>query len=203
MSKIKNIIFDFGGVLVDWNPAYLYSKLFDNESDMHYFLENICSPEWNVQQDAGRPLAEATDVLQKEYPEHKEFIGHFYGRWEEMLGGLLEDNVRLMKMLKPKYPIYGLTNWSAETITIAYDRYDFFKHLNGIVVSGEEKLIKPDPKLYQILLERYNLKAEESLFIDDNIHNIEVAQTMGFQTIHFTEGMNLKKEVESMLVHPL
>ncbi len=199
MSKIKNIIFDFGGVLVDWNPTYLYSKLFEDESDMNHFLENVCSPEWNIQQDAGRSLAEATEVLQKEYPEHEEMIGLFYGRWEEMLGGVLEDNVDVLNMLNSKYPLYGLTNWSAETINIAYDKYDFFEHLSGIVVSGDEKLIKPDPKLYQILLDRYKLKADESLFIDDNIHNIEIAEKMGFQTIHFTEDMNLKKEVESIL----
>lgn len=198
MSKIKNIIFDFGGVLVDWNPVYLYKKVFDNESDMNYFLENICTSEWNVQQDAGRPLSEATELLQKEHPEHKELIGHYYGRWEEMLGGLFEENVRVLHLLKEKYPIYGLTNWSAETITTAYRKYDFFEHLKGIVVSGDEKLIKPDPKLYQVLLDRYNLKANESLFIDDNIHNIESAHKMGFHTIHFREDTDLEKEIKEM-----
>ena len=198
MSKIKNIIFDFGGVLVDWNPVYLYSKVFENESDMNYFLDNICTSEWNVQQDAGRPLAEATEALQKEFPEHKKMIGHFYGRWEEMLGGVFEENVRVLKLLKQNYPLYGLTNWSGETITTAYDKYDFFSYLDGIVVSGDEKLIKPDPKLYQILLDRYNLIASESLFIDDNIKNIAAAEKMGFQTIHFTEDMDLEKEVKRM-----
>ncbi len=198
MNKIKSIIFDFGGVLVDWNPVYLYSKEFEYESDMTYFLENICTPEWNIQQDAGRTLTEATELLQKEYPEHSKMIGYYYSRWQEMLGGTFEENVRVLKMLKQKYPLYGLTNWSAETITIAYDRYDFFALLDGIVVSGDEKLIKPDPKLYQVLLDRYNLKANESLFIDDNIHNIEAARAMGFHTIHFTNTMDLEKEVKSM-----
>lgn len=198
MSKIKNIIFDFGGVLVDWNPVYLYSKVFENESDMNYFLDNICTSDWNVQQDAGRPLAEATEALQKEFPDHKKMIGYFYGRWEEMLGGVFEENVRVLKLLKQSYPLYGLTNWSGETITTAYDKYDFFSYLDGIVVSGDEKLIKPDPKLYQILLDRYNLIANESLFIDDNIKNIAAAQNMGFQTIHFTENMDLEKEVKRM-----
>lgn len=198
MNKIKNIIFDFGGVLIDWNPEYLFRKEFERESDMNYFLENICTPEWNIQQDAGRPLSEATKTLQKEHPEYKELIGMYYGRWEEMLGGVIEDSVRVLYLLKDKYPIYGLTNWSAETITIAYRRYDFFNYLEGIVVSGEEELIKPDPKLYQVLLNRYRLKANETLFIDDNIHNIETAQEMGFHTIHFTENMDLEKEVKEM-----
>ena len=198
MNKIKNIIFDFGGVLVDWNPEYLYRKLFNNESDMHYFLENICTPTWNMQQDAGRTLAEGTKELQKKHPEYEELIGHYYGRWEEMLGGVIDDNVHVLYLLKEKYPLYGLTNWSAETITIAYDRYDFFRYLKGIVVSGDEKLIKPNPKLYQVLLERYDLKADQSLFIDDNINNIEAARKMGFHTIHFTEGMNLEAELKEM-----
>lgn len=198
MKSIKNVVFDFGGVLVDWNPEYLYRKLFDNASDMHYFLENICTPAWNVQQDAGRTLAEGTKELQKEHPEYKEMIGHYYGRWEEMLGGVIDDNVRVLHLLKKKYPLYGLTNWSAETITIAYDRYDFFRHLKGIVVSGDEKLIKPNPKLYQVMLERYDLKANQSLFIDDNIHNIEVARKMGFHTIQFTKNVDLEKELKEL-----
>lgn len=198
MNKIKNIIFDFGGVLIDWNPIYLYRKVFDDESKMYDFLDNICTSEWNVQQDAGRSLAEATELLQAKHPDHKEMIGHYYSRWEEMLGGTIKENVRVLKLLKPRFPIYGLTNWSAETITIAYERYDFFELLNAIVVSGDEKLIKPDPKLYQILLDRYKLKADESLFIDDNLKNIETAQKMGFQTIHLTENTNLEKEVKDL-----
>ena len=198
MSKIKNIIFDFGGVLVDWNLVYLYRKEFESEKEMNHFLDNICSAEWNIQQDAGRSLAEGTELLQKKHPEYKELIGYYYGRWEEMLNGVIKQSERVLEMLKPHYPIYGLTNWSAETITIAYEKYDFFKLLDGIVVSGDEKLIKPDPKLYQVLLDRYNLKANESLFIDDNIHNIESARKMGFHTIHFTENIDLEKEVKEM-----
>ena len=198
MSKIKNIVFDFGGVLIDWNPQYLYKKVFDNEEDMDYFLENICTPEWNMQQDAGRSLANGTKILQEKHPDYKELIGLYYQRWEEMLGGIIEENVQVLHLLKEKYPIYGLTNWSAELITIAYDRYDFFNYLEGIVVSGDEKLIKPDPKLYHVLLNRYNLKASESLFIDDNINNIETARKMDFHTIHINEGVDLEKEVKEM-----
>lgn len=198
MKRIKNIVFDFGGVLIDWNPVYLYQKEFDNEEEMNHFLENICTPEWNMQQDAGRPLAEATQILQQEHPQHKELIGYFYGRWEEMLGGVIEQSERVLRMLKPHYPIYGLTNWSAETITIAYERYDFFELLDGIVVSGEEKMIKPNPKFYEVLLDRYDIKAEESLFIDDNIHNIETAKEMGFHTIHFIEEIDLEQEVREL-----
>ena len=198
MNKLKNIIFDFGGVLVDWNPAYLYRNEFESESEMNYFLENICTPEWNIKQDEGRTLAEATETLQKEYPEHKEMIGLFYGRWEEMLKGDIKENVSVLKKLKEKYPLYGLTNWSSELIDIAYKRFDFFKLFDGIVVSGDEKLIKPDPKLYDVLLNRYNIQANESLFIDDNEQNIVTARKMGFHTIHFIEGVDLEKEIKEM-----
>lgn len=198
MNKLKNIIFDFGGVLVDWNPAYLYRNEFESESEMNYFLENICTPEWNIKQDEGRTLAEATETLQKEYPEYKEMIGLFYGRWEEMLKGDIKENVSVLKKLKEKYPLYGLTNWSSELIDIAYKRFDFFKLFDGIVVSGDEKLIKPNPKLYNVLLNRYNIEANESVFIDDNEQNIVTARKMGFHTIHFIEEVDLEKEIKEM-----
>lgn len=193
MNQLKNIIFDFGGVLIDWNPIYLYRDVFETEQEMHYFLEHICRYEWNVQQDAGRPLAEATRILQEQHPEYSKEIAMYYGQWDKMLGGTIEDNVKLIKPLKEKYKIYGLTNWSAETITIAMKRYDFFNDLVGIVVSGEEKIVKPNPQLYMILLERYGIEAKESLFIDDNFANIEIAKQLGFQTIHLPEGTNLEE----------
>ena len=161
MRSLKNIVFDFGGVLIDWNPLYLYRNIFDTEEEVNHFLENVCRYDWNILQDAGRPLAEATRVLQDQHPAYREEIAIYYGRWDEMLGGTIEENVKLIRPLKEKYGIYGLTNWSAETIPIAMDRYDFFNDLDGIVVSGAEKIIKPDPRIYQILLERYGIQAEE------------------------------------------
>lgn len=193
IGAIRTIVFDFGGVLIDWNPVYLYRKVFDSETEMNYFLDNICRSDWNIQQDAGRPLAEATRLLQEEHPRYHDEIAMFYGQWEEMLGGTIDENVKLIKPLKEKYGVYGLTNWSAETIPLAMKRYDFFNDMDGIVVSGEEKLIKPDPALYEILLDRFGLKAEESLFIDDNAANIETARQMGFHTMHFTGEENLEE----------
>ena len=195
--KLQNIIFDFGGVLIDWNPAYLYSNVFETEEEMNYFLDNICRYEWNLLQDAGRPVSEATMLLQKEHPKYSEQIAYYYGRWEEMLGGIIEENVNLIMPLKKRYKLYGLTNWSAETLPIAMDKYSFFKDLDGIVVSGDEKIVKPDPKLYEILLNRYNIDAESSLFIDDNLDNIKTADKMGFKTVHFTEKVNLEKLLRS------
>jgi len=200
MQQLKNIVFDFGGVLIDWNPRYLYRKVFKTEEEMDFFLQNVCKYEWNLLQDAGRSLDEATRVLQEEYPEYKEEIGMYYGRWEEMLGGLFEDNVKLIRPLKAKYKVYGLTNWSAETLPIALRKYDFFKLFDGIVVSGEEKLVKPDPRLYRILLDRYNLKDEETLLIDDNAENIKTAKELGFKTVHLTSEVNLEETLKTMKV---
>ena len=200
MRSLKNIVFDFGGVLIDWNPLYLYRNIFDTEEEVNHFLENVCRYDWNILQDAGRSLAEATRVLQDQHPAYREEIAIYYGRWDEMLGGTIEENVKLIRPLKEKYGIYGLTNWSAETIPIAMDRYDFFNDLDGIVVSGAEKIIKPDPRIYQILLERYGIQAEESLFIDDNYANIEAAQQLGFQTIHLEEEINLEEILKAKAI---
>ena len=198
MTQLKNIVFDFGGVLIDWNPEYLYKKVFEDKAQMEHFLNNVCTYSWNVLQDAGRPVAVATAEKQQEFPEYKDEIAMYYGRWAEMLGGEIAENSRLVKPLSEKYNTYGLTNWSAETIPVAMERYDFFNHLKGIVVSGEEKLIKPDPKLYYILLDRFNLNPEETLFIDDNAHNIDTAKLLGFETIHFTPDVNLKSVLSEM-----
>lgn len=200
MKDIKNIVFDFGGVLIDWNPIYLYGKEFKDKEEMDYFLNNICTSEWNIQQDAGRSLKEATEILQAQFPDYHDKIQMFYGRWEEMLGGLFDENVKLIKPLKEKYNLYGLTNWSAETIPVAMERYSFFEDLDGIVVSGTEKLVKPDKELYRILIDRYQINADETLFIDDNYHNIQVAEELGFQTIHLTQDVNLEEKMKELML---
>ena len=195
--QLQNIVFDFGGVLIDWDPIYLYKDIFETEEELSFFLENVCRYDWNVLQDAGRPIAEATLLLQKDHPEYSKEIAYYYGRWEEMLGGIIDENVKLIKPLKEKYKIYGLTNWSSETLPLAMERYSFFKDLDGIVVSGDEKIIKPDPKIYEVLLNRYDLDAKASLFIDDNADNIKAAEKMGFKTVHFTEEVNLEELLKS------
>lgn len=197
--NIKNIVFDYGGVLVDWNPRYLYKDLFGSEGEMEYFLENICSSAWNEQQDAGRPLDVATQELQQKYPEHQALIQRYYDDWEVMLKDEIPENTRLIKPLKSRnFKLYGLSNWSGETFPIAYDRFDFFKELDGMIISGNEKMMKPQKEIYFLLMDRFNLKAEESVFIDDNAKNIEVAKELDFQTIHFNGSVNLEKELQKM-----
>ena len=190
------VVFDLGGVLIDWNPRYVYSKVFDTESATEWFLENICTPDWNLSIDAGKPFAIAVSELCTIHPEWTEQISAFHLRWEEMLGGEIVESVRILKEIQSKgYPVYGLTNWSAETFPIARNRYEFLETLDGIVVSGEEKLIKPDPAIFRILIDRFNLKAGNCIFIDDNPHNTAAAAELGFCTIGFSDPAQLRKDL--------
>lgn len=198
MNNINTIIFDFGGVLIDWNPRYMYRDEFEESSDMEHFLEKVCTDDWNLQQDKGRSLAEGTRILLEKFPEHVAKIQLFYDQWEKMIHGDIPQNVAVLRKLKEKYKLYGLTNWSAETFPIAFKRFSFFALFDGIVISGEEKLIKPDKKIFELMLERYHLKAENSLFIDDNINNIQAAKEMGFATIHVLEKTDLKTELYAL-----
>lgn len=198
MSNLKNIVFDLGGVLIDWDPRQVYRTIFDTEEEVERFLTHVCKMEWNVQQDAGRSLAEATEVLQKEHPQWHDEIAAYYGRWEEMLVGPIEGTVEILKELvaDDNYRVVALTNWSAETFPVAQDRYDFLQWFEGILVSGEEGCIKPDPKIYELLFERYNLLPQESLFVDDNAHNVEGSKALGMDAVRFKSAEQLRSVLE-------
>lgn len=197
---IKNIIFDFGGVLLDWNPRYLYKSYFNNDEEMEHFLADICNGEWNIRQDAGRPFAEAVKELQAKFPEYAEAIQMYDDDWEKMLKCELPESIDLLKELKSMgYGIYGLTNWSAEKIGYAFANYSFFSLFDGIVVSGVEKVVKPDRKIYEILLERYSLKPGECVFIDDNQDNVDMAKVLGINAIRFDNIGNVKEHLETLL----
>lgn len=197
---IKNIIFDFGGVLLDWNPRYLYKSYFNNDEEMEHFLADICNGEWNIKQDAGRPFVEAVKELQAKFPEYAEAIQMYDDDWEKMLKCELPESIDLLKELKSMgYGIYGLTNWSAEKIGYAFANYSFFSLFDGIVVSGVEKVVKPDRKIYEILLERYSLKPGECVFIDDNLDNVDMAKVLGINAIRFDNIGNVKEHLETLL----
>ena len=196
--EIKAIIFDLGGVLIDWNPAYLFDKLIPDEAKRKQFFEEICTTAWNEEQDAGRSLQEATQMLVDQHPEWQEYIEAYYGRWEEMLAGPIQGTVAIFRELKERnqYPIYALTNWSAELFPVALRKFDFLHWFDGRVVSGEEKSRKPYPEFYKLTLNRFNLKAQETLFIDDNLRNVEAAEALGIQCIRFENPGQLRAELE-------
>lgn len=195
--KIDAIIFDLGGVLVDWNPAYLFDKLFEDEEKKNYFFNHICTLDWNEQQDAGRPIKEATEILVAQHPEWKDYIEAYYSRWTEMLGGPIHDTVEIFRALKQsgKYKLYALTNWSGELFPIALELYEFLHWFDGRVVSGDEKMRKPFPEFYQLILDRFQLTPEETLFIDDNLRNIKAAEEMNIQCIRFESPEQLRNDL--------
>ena len=201
-NEIDAIIFDLGGVLIDWNPSYVFDKMFDDEEKKNHFFENICTSDWNEKQDAGRPLEEATQELVRKHPEWKEYIEAYYGRWTEMLGGPIHETVDILRQLKEKgkYKIFALTNWSAELFPIALERYDFLHWFDARVVSGEEKTRKPFPEFYELILKRFHLTAEETLFIDDNVRNAKAAEQFGIKTIIFNSPAQLRHELIEMAI---
>lgn len=197
MKTINNIIFDLGGVLIDWNPEYMYKKLISDEEKRKWFLNTICTSEWNEEQDGGRSIKEANELLLRDHPAYKDWILAYYERWEEMLNGPINGTVDIFKLLKQqkKQNIYALTNWSAETFPKALELFDFLHWFDGRVVSGEEMTRKPFKAIYDIILTRFNLQPETTLFIDDNLKNIIAAKEIGIHCIHFTSPDQLKEEL--------
>ncbi|HEU5060625.1 MAG TPA: HAD family phosphatase [Kofleriaceae bacterium] len=192
----RAVVFDLGGVLIDWNPRHLYRKLLPDDASVEAFLAEVCTADWNYQQDAGRAVADAVAEVSARHPERAELIAAYYERFEEMLGGPIEESVAVVAELAAAgVPLYALTNWSRETFPIARRRFDFLQRFRGIVVSGEERAAKPDPRIYQILLERYRLDPASCLFIDDVARNAEGARAAGMQAIVYTSPGQLRREL--------
>jgi 2-haloacid dehalogenase len=196
--KFKAIIWDLGNVLVDWNPQYLFGNLIEDEERRKHFFQNICTFDWNENQDEGYPIKKATEELVAKHPEWKEYIEAYYGRWEEMLGGPIHETVDIFRALKQSTDLnhYALTNWSHELFPFALERYEFLHWFDGRVVSGEERMRKPNLDFYRVLLNRYNLAADEVLFIDDNLRNIEAARSIGIESIRFHSPQQLKEALQ-------
>lgn len=201
-NLIDTIIFDLGGVLIDWNPNYVFDKVFTDESRKQYFFENICTPEWNEEQDAGRSLEEATEMLVARHGEWEQEIRAYYGKWKDMLGGPIQGTVNILEKIRDaqQHRLYALTNWSAETFPVALELYDFLQWFEGIVVSGTEKTRKPFEEFYRILFNRYQVKPENAVFIDDNLRNVEAARSLGLIGIHFSSPSRLEEELREMNV---
>lgn len=197
----NTVIFDLGGVLIDWNPDYVFKTIFEKEEEKKWFFDNICTPDWNEEQDAGRSLKEATEELITKFPDHELNIRAFYDRWEEMLGGPIEGTVEVLKDLRSReeLKLYALTNWSAETFPIALERYDFLHWFDGRLVSGEERTRKPFMDIYEKLISRFNINPTEAVYIDDNMRNLHPARELGMHIIHFKSPEQLKEELDEIL----
>ena len=200
MPDIKTVVFDLGGVLIDWNPRHLYRKLVTDDPDrIDWFLSNICTPEWNALQDGGRSFAEATAELVKLHPEHRELIEVYYGRWEEMLGGPIEGTVDILRAIRQSnLALYALTNWSAESFPVALELFDFLNWFEGIVVSGEIGMIKPADAIFHHTIETFRLEPAASVFIDDSAPNVATAHRLGFHAIRFLSPDQLKADLREL-----
>ena len=193
------VVFDVGGVLIDWDPRYLYRKLLPDEPAVERFLAEVCTTEWNAEQDRGRPWAEAVAELAERFPDQAELITAYWRRWDETVGGAIDGTVAVLAELRAAgVPRYALTNFSAETFARVRARYEFLGWFDGIVVSGEERLIKPDPRIYQRLLERYRLAADTTVYLDDSPVNVAAARSLGMLGLHFTNPDQLRTELASL-----
>ncbi|MCC9625718.1 HAD family phosphatase [Thalassospira sp. MA62] len=198
MHHIETVLFDLGGVLIDWNPRYLYRKIFSDTEEMEEFLSEVCHPHWNFLHDnAALSFETSIPDLQHRYPHYSDQIAAWRDRWPEMLGGSIRDTVAILERLAKRSDIrlFALTNWSHETWHYALERFDFLTHFEGILVSGQEKLAKPDPRIFELTCSRFKLNPRETLFIDDTERNIQQAREMGFLTHWFRDPVKLKRDL--------
>ena len=193
---VKAAVFDLGGVLIDWDPRYLYRKLLADEGEVEEFLATVCTPEWNAEQDRGRPFAEGVAELVERHPAHAAAIAAFHERWPEMLGGDIPGAVELLAELRATgLPLYALTNWSAETFVVARERFVFLDWFDGLLVSGEERIVKPDPAIFELLLDRFGLDPGSTFYVDDSEANVAAAAALGLDAVRFTGPGRLRRDL--------
>jgi len=201
----KAVVFDLGGVLIDWDPRYLYRKLLADEAAVEEFLATVCTPEWNAEQDRGRPFAEGVAELAERHPEHAADIAAYHERWPEMLAGEIPGTVEVLADLRAAgVPLYALTNWAAETFAITRERFEFLDWFCGLLVSGEEGMTKPDPAIFRLLLDRFGLDPAATVFVDDSEANVAAARGLGIDAVRFTGPERLRRELSArrMLARP-
>jgi len=195
----KTIIFDLGGVLVDWNPQHLFRKIFPDQEEMDFFLRAVCSLEWNAQIDRGYPIKVAIAELTTEHPEYTDQINAYFDRWDEMISGSFPETVKILKEIKDAgYPLVGLSNWSGETLPRIAHQFEFLNWFDPLVLSGEVEMVKPDPDIYHYLLKEINREPGECIFIDDSEVNIQTAEKLGFEGIHFSSPQQLRDRLDQL-----
>ena len=198
-TLIETVAFDLGGVLIDWNPRHLYRRLLDDEAAIERFLAEVCTPEWNAALDAGYPFADAVAELVRAHPEQAALIEAYRSRWPEMLGGCFPETLEIMRRLRRKgIPIYALSNWAVETFPSTRDQFPFLDEFDGILLSGQVGVGKPDPAIFRLFLERFGLTAESTVFIDDSPANVAVARSLGIQALLFKDAAQIRLELQTL-----
>jgi 2-haloacid dehalogenase len=198
LAPTKAVVFDLGGVLIDWDPRYLYRKLLADEEAVEEFLATVCTPEWNAELDRGRPFAEGVAELVERHPAQAAAITAYHERWPEMLGGEVPGALAVLADLRAAgVPLYALTNWSAETFAITRGRFAFLEWFDGVVVSGQERVIKPDPRIFRLLADRFGLDPETTFYVDDSEANVAAARALGFDAVRFTGPERLRRDLEA------
>ena len=199
LRSVEAVVFDLGGVLIDWDPRHLYRRLFDDEAEMERFLAEVTTPSWNAEQDAGRTWREAIDVLIAEHPDRRDLIVAYDERWEDMLAGPIEGTVAVLRDLREAGPrLAALSNWSAEKFPIARRRYRFLDWFETIVVSGEVGLAKPDPRIFRHLLDETGFTAEMTAYVDDVPANVTVAGELGMIALRFVDPATLRRDLRDL-----
>ena len=198
-AKPPIIVFDVGNVLLRWDPRLLYRALIPDETRLHWFMQNVCTAAWNIEQDRGRSWEDGVALLVKSHPEWEAQIRAHDERWHETVSGVIEDSVAVLAELKARGDkVYAITNFSREKWAECLIRFPFLQSFDGAVVSAHERLIKPDPAIYRTLLERYGLEAGDCIFIDDSARNVEAARSLGMKTVHFVEPIDLRAELRGL-----
>ena len=194
-------LFDLGGVFFDWDPKYFYKDIFADSAGLEYFLSSVCNDEWNIQQDAGRTIKEAEDDLIPKFPQYEEQIKLYYPNHRKMINKVFDETIEVLHELKENnYSSFVLSNWSAETFVGMMDDYPFLKHFDGLLISGECRLVKPSPKIYELAIKRFNLDLKETVFIDDKIENVQAAEKLGMKIIHLLNPKDIRKKIKEFLV---
>jgi 2-haloacid dehalogenase len=191
-----NIVFDLGKVLIEWDPRYVYRKVFANPEKMEWFLSHVCSNEWNLAQDGGRSFDDGVVEATGRFPEYAAEIAMYRDRWMDMVPGAIEGSVQILEELHRRgVPLYAITNWNGDTFRATRSRFSFLNLFRDVVVSGDEKIIKPDPAIFDLLAKRNGISLTDSLFIDDSLKNVAGAEAVGMQGHHFTTPESLRDKL--------
>jgi 2-haloacid dehalogenase len=199
MQKITTVVFDVGKVLFEWDLRYLFAKLIDDDNELEHFVTHVVTPQWHFQHDAGRPLAEMVAERIAEFPQHAALIDAYATRFNETIPGPVEGSLEIVSELaERRIPLFAITNFGAEFWDMFRPTQPIFDHFGDIIVSGVEKLVKPDPAIYALALQRFGLQPGEAIFIDDNHDNVVSAHKNGFAAHHFTNAGELRSELAAL-----